>query len=219
MTREQQLVFCKTCTNRKLDLKQGLICSLTGEKAAFENECADHDRDPEVPDPVEQQLQTVEAYEMAEMLNAETLEKLRAEQNFGLGIIGASVAGLIGAALWGLITVTTEYQIGFMAIGIGFIVGIGMRQMGKGVDKQFGIAGAIIALISVVLGNVLSVIGFIAIELDMSFFETLFGIDYAYLPEVMIDTFSPIDILFYAFAVIEGYKFSFRQLSAEDVGV
>jgi hypothetical protein len=41
MTREEQLTFCKKCTNRKTDMQQGLICSLTGEKANFENECPD----------------------------------------------------------------------------------------------------------------------------------------------------------------------------------
>ena len=41
MEREKQLEFCKKCTNRKMDMKQGLICELTGQKAAFENECID----------------------------------------------------------------------------------------------------------------------------------------------------------------------------------
>jgi hypothetical protein len=40
MTRNEQLQFCKKCTNRKMDF-QGLICSLTGEKANFEETCPD----------------------------------------------------------------------------------------------------------------------------------------------------------------------------------
>ena len=40
-TREQQLKYCKRCKNRKMDLKQGLICSLTGQKADFYKECPD----------------------------------------------------------------------------------------------------------------------------------------------------------------------------------
>ena len=39
MTLEERLNFCKICTNRKVDLKIGLICNLTNEKPAFENDC------------------------------------------------------------------------------------------------------------------------------------------------------------------------------------
>jgi rhomboid protease GluP len=39
MDRNKQLEYCKKCTKRKFDLKQGLICNLTNQKADFENEC------------------------------------------------------------------------------------------------------------------------------------------------------------------------------------
>ena len=39
MIREQHLKFCKKCVNRRLDMKVGLLCNLTGEMADFENEC------------------------------------------------------------------------------------------------------------------------------------------------------------------------------------
>ena len=48
MTREERLVFCKTCNNRKLDMKVGLICSLNGKMADFEGECPDYDEDEEI---------------------------------------------------------------------------------------------------------------------------------------------------------------------------
>ena len=41
MTREEQLIFCKKCLNRKMNMEQGLICNITGQKANFENECID----------------------------------------------------------------------------------------------------------------------------------------------------------------------------------
>ncbi len=39
MTREEHLKYCRNCQNRKLDFQQGLICGLSGERAAFEEEC------------------------------------------------------------------------------------------------------------------------------------------------------------------------------------
>ncbi len=47
MTREQHLAFCKKCTNREMDLKQGLVCALTKEKANFINDCRDFTLDPD----------------------------------------------------------------------------------------------------------------------------------------------------------------------------
>ena len=41
MTREEQLRFCKVCEHKFFDRQQGLLCSLTDEKANFEEDCMD----------------------------------------------------------------------------------------------------------------------------------------------------------------------------------
>ncbi len=45
MTRSEHLEFCKICTQRKLDLKTGLLCSLTGKIADFEDSCIHFHKD------------------------------------------------------------------------------------------------------------------------------------------------------------------------------
>ena len=67
------------------------------------------------------------------------LDNLRSEQNLPVGAIAGALAAVGGAGIWALVTVMTEYQIGWMAIGIGFLVGISMRFSGKGIDPVFGI--------------------------------------------------------------------------------
>lgn len=42
MTREEQLKLCSICKNRKVDLKRGLVCSLTNDYAKFVDECQDY---------------------------------------------------------------------------------------------------------------------------------------------------------------------------------
>jgi len=64
------------------------------------------------------------------------------------------VAAGIGAALWALITVATNYQIGFMALGVGFLVGHSVRAFGKGVDTGFGVLGAVLALAGCLAGKI-----------------------------------------------------------------
>lgn len=39
MTREERIEYCKICQNRRLDLKKGLVCKLTGEYADFNSYC------------------------------------------------------------------------------------------------------------------------------------------------------------------------------------
>ncbi len=217
MTREEQLVFCNKCVNRKMDMKQGLICSLTGEKAEFQNECPDFKRDEtvkEVPLDDKEGLQTAE---IIQKLSPEIIEKLRMEQKLIPGIVSGLIVGIIGAVLWGVITVTTGFQIGYMALAIGAGVGLAIRKFGNGIDSIFGFWGAGIALFSVLLGNVLSIIGFIANLEGLGYVEALLALDYSYLPTLMGETFSIIDLFFYGIAIYEGYKFSFRLITEKKI--
>ena len=50
-------------------------------------------------------------------------QAIRDNQNLGLGILGGVMAAVVGAALWAIITVAINYQIAWMAIGVGFLVG------------------------------------------------------------------------------------------------
>ncbi len=45
MNREKQLEYCKKCIKQEFDMKQGIICSLTKQKANFEIECNDFEID------------------------------------------------------------------------------------------------------------------------------------------------------------------------------
>lgn len=47
MELKERLEYCKICSNKLLDLKVGLTCSLTNEKPTFENKCQDFLEDKE----------------------------------------------------------------------------------------------------------------------------------------------------------------------------
>ena len=145
------------------------------------------------------------------------VDQLRDEQNLAMGIGAGVVAALAGAGIWAVVTVVTNFQIGWMAVGVGFLVGIAVRTFGKGIDKAFGIIGAALALLGCGLGNLFAVCGMIAAEQQMGFVEVLSLLSPEMIREVMIATFSPMDLLFYGIAVYEGYKLSFRQLTEDDL--
>ena len=144
-------------------------------------------------------------------------EMLRLEQNMPLALLAGVAAAVIGAVLWAIITVATNLQIGYMAVGLGFLVGYTVRFAGKGFDQAFGILGAGLALCGCLLGNLFSLVGFIAEDEGLGYMQVLLGIDYSVVPQVMIATFSPIDLLFYGLAIYEGYRFSFRQVSEAEI--
>ena len=142
------------------------------------------------------------------------VERLREEQNLLTGAAAGAVAAVIGAVLWAVITNATGYQIGFMAIGVGFLVGYAVRIAGKGIDQTFGFVGAALALLGCVAGNVLAIIAVIASEEGVAYGDVWSQYD---LIAAMSAWFSPIDLLFYGIAVYEGYKLSFRQVTQDEV--
>jgi hypothetical protein len=130
------------------------------------------------------------------------------QPNILMGLVGGVIAMLLGAIIWGAIAYFTGYQIGWLAIGVGFLVGIGIRYLGKGRLAIFGISGAVLALIGCVLGNLIAYSGLIAREEGMSFLYVFFLV--LTTPEALVEIFTGFfdfrDILFYALAAYFGYK-------------
>ena len=117
------------------------------------------------------------------------------------------------AVIWAAVTYITEYQIGWLALGVGFLVGLGVRYLGRGIDTIFGVAGGVIALFSVALGNFLTALGYVAKAYEMGFLEVLQQVDYTLTFELMRVTFTAMDVLFYGLAIYAGYRYSFRKIS------
>lgn len=136
------------------------------------------------------------------------IEQLDDESNLVMGLVGGVVAMLIGAVLWGAITYFTEYQIGWMAVGVGFLVGVAIRFFGKGKSLVFGISGAVLALIGCLLGNLLVYTGILAREEGAPFLDVFlfFVTTPSALLEIFKIAFDPMDLLFYALAAYVGFS-------------
>jgi hypothetical protein len=143
--------------------------------------------------------------------------QLRSEQNLLLAIIAGAVACLVGAGAWAAITVATGHQIGYMAIGVAFLVGVAVRAMGKGVDTAFGLIGSAFSLLGCALGNLLAVTAIVAAQHGVPLLQVLPRLNLTTASRLMVAFFSPMDLLFYGLAVYVGYRVSFRRLSAGDL--
>ena len=145
------------------------------------------------------------------------LDEIRAEQNLPLALLTGSIAAAIGAGLWTAITVATNYQIGFMAVGVGLLVGVAVRKFGKGIDKPFGIAGAGLSLLGCAVGNLLTACQIFANHEEVPLMKVVSSLTPNVAKEIMVATFSPMDLLFYGIAVYEGYRLSFGRLTRDDL--
>jgi hypothetical protein len=83
-------------------------------------------------------------------------------ENFVTGALAGVVAAAVGAGIWAAITAYSGYQIGYMALGVGFLTGIAMRKAGNGRSQAFGILAGVIAVLGCVVGNLLSACVFLS---------------------------------------------------------
>lgn len=145
------------------------------------------------------------------------LQQIRDNQNLGMGFLAGLGAACIGAVVWAMITGLSGYQIGFMAIGVGFLVGYAVRYFGKGIDKTFGFVGAALSLLGCLAGNLLAVCIMVAQQESIGLGEVLGTLSMGAAVDLLVQTFSPMDLLFYGIAVYYGYRFSFRSLTDKEM--
>jgi hypothetical protein len=129
-----------------------------------------------------------------------------------LGGFAGLGAAVLGAILWALVTVTTHYQIGWMAVGLGWLVGVTVRFFGKGTTPSFGVVGAGVSVLGCLAGNALSICMVALRQEGLALVDLPTYLPPTLVVELLLSTFTPVDLLFYGLAVYEGYKFSFRRV-------
>ena len=143
--------------------------------------------------------------------SASLREPVAPSSNLIFAVVAGFVAMLVGTAIWVGVTVATNYQIGYMAVGVGFLVGLAMRFAGHGVGQPYHVIGAVLALLGCALGNLFTGCVLVAREVEVGFGEVLSKLNMEMVSEIMGAMFSPMDILFYALAAMAGWKYSVLQ--------
>lgn len=101
-------------------------------------------------------LDKTEAYDLVETLHFKIM-KVAEEERFSIrsfipGLIGGISAAIVGGILWQLVVLTTGYEIGFMAWGLGWMTGFGVVLFSRG---KKGIPLQIVAVLTSIFGIVL----------------------------------------------------------------
>lgn len=125
-----------------------------------------------------------------------------------MGFVAGLVAAAVGAGAWAGVTIATGYQIGWMAVGVGFLVGWAVRLGGRGTHMAFGILGAFLALGGCALGNLMAIVVLAAGHYQVPVLDVFSRLTPDVILSLMAATFKPLDLLFYGIAIYEGYRFS-----------
>lgn len=146
------------------------------------------------------------------------LRQLESEQNLLVGTLAGGIAATVGAVAWAMITVATSYQIGWMAVGVGFLVGYAVRTIGKGITPLYGVVAAALAVSGCLAGNVLTTCMLLSREQALPLSDVLFKLDPAIITALLVATWQPMDLLFYGLAIYMAYKYGFARPSVDGPG-
>ncbi len=90
-----------------------------------------------------------------------------AQSNVALGLVVAVVVALVTAGVYGGIVGATKYEIGYAAVGVGFVIGFAAGKVG-GNNPLLPVVSAVLSLGAVYLGQLIGIAMIGADELGVS---------------------------------------------------
>lgn len=128
-----------------------------------------------------------------------------------MGLLLAIIFGLIGAGIWALVAKTTGYNVGYIAILVGFLVSQGFVIAGRGHQMIWGVVAAAVAIVSMLVGKVLTIVLVLSSEYGMTITEVITALDFELTKEILIETFQVYDLVFYVLAITTAFKRSYIE--------
>ncbi|WP_405405009.1 hypothetical protein [Streptomyces sp. NBC_01104] len=127
-----------------------------------------------------------------------------ARNNVGLGIAAAVVAAVVAAAIYGAIIGATKHEIGYAAVGVGFVVGFASGKVG-GRNPILPVLSVVLSLIAVYFGQLLGEAMIAAKELPVTVSELFFD-HFSLLNEAWKADSDFISYLFFAVAAVAAFS-------------
>jgi uncharacterized membrane protein len=140
-----------------------------------------------------------------------------------LGTLGAIAGAVLGAIGWAAVTASTGYQIGYVAVAVGFLAGYGMRTLGGGRDRADGVIAAVVAFLGCVLGDLLTAVAQFAPHDALHRTVPQLALLVLLTPKIawfmLHETFNIMDIVFYAIAVYAAYRTALKPAPPQAAAV
>jgi hypothetical protein len=143
---------------------------------------------------------------------ARYLAEVRRDENFPAGLVGGLLAAVVAAGLWASLTALVGVQFGWLALGVGAMVGVAVRRYGRGLGLRFGLAAAGFTLVGCLLGDLAAAYLLVAQQFGLSGVEMMALVRLDVMREFMVNTFSILDAVFYGVALVLAYNIAFRHV-------
>jgi hypothetical protein len=136
-------------------------------------------------------------------------------------IAGGVLAALVGGFVWGLIVIVTDYEVGFVAWGIGFLAGIAVvRFAGGRTGGPLQAVAVVASLLGIVTGKYISFAYFFKKAVD-----DRFGVELSYFDSTIFttfrenlgDVFGGFDLLWAGLAIVTAWRLA-RPLGFRPAG-
>ncbi|MCX5304233.1 MULTISPECIES: hypothetical protein [Streptomyces] len=124
--------------------------------------------------------------------------------NIGLAILGAAVTALVAGAAYGGLMGAIEYQIGYAAAGVGFLVALVAVRLG-GRNPVLPVLSAALTLAGVYAGYVLAEAIAISKDYDVTVTDLLTS-EISQVHQSYTETFEPISVLFFAIGAYAAFQ-------------
>ncbi|WP_375766584.1 hypothetical protein NR798_33540 [Archangium gephyra] len=144
---------------------------------------------------------------------AQVQAELAAEQQTGarlpLALAGGAAGALVGAIIWAVIVVATNYEIGYVAVLVGYLAGHGVKLgAGKGRGQTLQIAAAGMSVFGLVIAKYFILAHFVvsspdSAELGLGYFSP--GLFIVFLQNIG-SALSAFDLLWIAFALMTAWR-------------
>ncbi len=128
-----------------------------------------------------------------------------------LSILGGLAAAVVGALVWAAIAIITNLEVGYVAVGLAFLVSLAVRYLGNGGTVIYGFIGALCSLFGILLGKVFILLWFVSKDKEVSLMTVVTHVDWGALLSAIMSNLGPIDYFFAAFALYLGFKYSIRK--------
>lgn len=126
------------------------------------------------------------------------------KNNIVLGLLTAVVAALVAAGVYGVVIGTTKHEIGWAAVGVGFVIGLAAGKLG-GRNPVLPVVSAVLALGAVYLGQLVGEAMLIADEYGMNFSKVFFD-HFGVVQDAWKADSDPLTFVFFAIAAFAAFS-------------
>ena len=148
--------------------------------------------------------------------NYELAEKLIAEQNFVVALIGGAVATLLSAVAYGIVVEKWPVTYGFAAVAVGTVIGFFVGFLGRGISTKFPVIAAIYTIVGCIFGNLFVKIWSQAQGAASSITDVLQENSLSVLARWSVSGLSVIHLVFWFVAVVAAVFLARRALSRSE---